>query len=95
MSDFRFEKGRGYVGTSTTIPRLQKVFVVSDRWGKVVSFSRVGKVKREAVDDCNGTEIVKLKDDDGGDYFMSARVPCRSISMRRFMSWACARRNFV
>lgn len=75
MSDFKFEKGLAYVGTSTIDRRIQKVFVVAGRRGEVVSFSHVNNVKREAVNDCDGTEIVRLKDDDGHDYFMSARVP--------------------
>ena len=75
MSDFRFTKGQAYVGTSTTDRRIQKVFVVAGRRGEVVSFSHVKKVKREAIEDCDGTEIVRLRDDDGFDYFMSARVP--------------------
>ena len=75
MSAFKFEKGQAYVGTSTIDSRCQKVFVVSGRLGNAVSFSHVKDVKREIVDDCGGTEIAKVKDDDGFDYFMSARVP--------------------
>ena len=74
MSDFRFEKGKAYVGTSTIDRHIQKVFVVAGRRGEVVTFSHVTNVKRETIEDCQGTEIVKLRDDDGHDYFMSARV---------------------
>ena len=75
MSVFTFQKGQSYVGTSTVDRHRQKVFVVAGRRGEVVSFSHVKNVKREAVNDCDGTEIVRLRDDDGFDYFMSARVP--------------------
>lgn len=75
MSDFMFQKGQAYVGTSTVDRHRQKIFVVAGRRGEVVSFSHVKKVKREAIEDCDGTEIVRLRDDDGFDYFMSARVP--------------------
>ena len=75
MSDFRFEMGRSYVGTSTVDRRRQKVFAVVGRSGESVSFSHVKQVKREAIEECDGTEIVRLKGGDGFDYFMSARVP--------------------
>lgn len=75
MSDFRFERGQAYVGTSTIDRRRQKIFVVASRQEEVVTFSHVKNVKREIVDDLDGTEIVKIKDDDGFDYFMSAREP--------------------
>ena len=63
-----------YVGTATIDHRRQKVFTVVARCGDVVSFSRVNDVRRELVDGCDGTEIVKIKDADGLDYFLSARV---------------------
>ena len=73
--DFVFEKGQAYIGTSTLDRHRQKIFVVTARRGDTVSFSHVRRVIRERVDDCDGTEIVKLKDQDGFDYFASARVP--------------------
>lgn len=75
MSDFRFEKGLAYVGTSTIDRKRQKVFLVVGRRGEVVSFSHVSAVVRGMVNDCGGTEIVKMQDDDGFDYMMSARLP--------------------
>lgn len=74
MSDFRFEMGRSYVGTSTVDRRRQKVFAVVGRSGESVSFSHVKNVRSESVDDCGGTEIVKIRDVDGFEYFMSARA---------------------
>mgnify|MGYP003307811941 CR=1 FL=1 len=74
MSDYRFEKGSAYVGTSTVDRRRQKIFAVAGRQCEVVSFSCVKDVKRVTVDDCDGTEIVKLRDSDGHEYFMSARA---------------------
>lgn len=73
--DFRFECGLAYVGTATSDRARQKVFVVTARRGDSVSFSHVHKVCRERVDDCAGTEIVRIRDRDGLDYFASARVP--------------------
>jgi len=74
MSEACFHKGVSYVGTATIDHRRQKVFTVVARCGDVVSFSRVNDVRRELVDGCDGTEIVKIKDADGLDYFLSARV---------------------
>lgn len=74
MSDVRFEKGSAYVGTATLDNKRQKVFQVVGRRGNVVSFSNVRDVRRELAEDCDGTEIVRLKDADGFDYFLSAQV---------------------
>lgn len=74
--DYQFQKGQAYIGTATIDNRRQKVFVVAGRTGDQVSFAHVKDVKRERVDWCQETEVVKIKDDDGFDYFMSARVPC-------------------
>lgn len=73
--DFRFEKGQAYVGTATIDHTRQKVFVVSARRGDDISFAHVNKVCRERVGLCDGTEIARIKDADGFDYFASARVP--------------------
>ena len=69
-----FCKGAAYIGTSTLDHRRQKVFMVVARRGDVVSFSHVTNVVRELVEECDGTEIVKIKDADGFDYFLSAQV---------------------
>ena len=72
MSDVRFKTGSAYIGTASIDHRRQKVFSVVARRGGVVSF--VKDVRRELVDGCDGTEIVRIKDADGLDYFLSARV---------------------
>lgn len=74
MSKVCFEKGSAYVGTATLDNKRQKVFLVVARRGNLVSFSHVRDVRRELVDGCYGAEIVKIKDEDGFDYFLSARV---------------------
>lgn len=74
MSDIRFEKGLAYIGTATFDRRRQKVFSVVARRGNVVSFSHVCDVRRELAEDCDGTEIVRIKCADGFDYFLSAQV---------------------
>lgn len=74
MSDAVFQKGEAYIGTATIDRTRQKVFNVIARQGDVVSFAPVKGVRREVVEDCGGTEIVKIKDDDGFDYVLSARV---------------------
>ena len=74
MSDIRFERGSAYVGTATLDHRRQKVFSVVARCGNVVSFAHVRDVRRELTEDCDGTEIIKIKDADGFDYFLSAQV---------------------
>ena len=74
MSDIRFERGSAYIGTATLDNKRQKVFEVVARRGNLVSFSHVHDVRRELTEDCDGTEIVKIRDADGFDYFLSARV---------------------
>ena len=74
MSDVRFERGAAYVGTATLDSKRQKVFSCVARRGNVVSFSHVSDVRQELADDCDGTEIVRIKDADGFDYFLSAQV---------------------
>lgn len=74
MSDICFERGSAYIGTATLDNKRQKVFEVVARRGNLVSFSHVRDVRRELTEDCDGTEIVKIKDVDGFDYFLSARV---------------------
>lgn len=74
MSDVRFKTGSAYIGTASIDHRRQKVFSVVARRGGVVSFVSVKDVRRELTEDCDGTEIVKIKDADGFDYFLSARV---------------------
>ena len=74
MSDGCFCKGGAYIGTSTIDHKRQKVFSVVARRGDVVSFSHVSGVQREMVEECDGTEIAKIKDADGFDYFLSAQV---------------------
>lgn len=74
MSDIRFERGSAYIGTATLDNKRQKVFQVVARRGNVVSFSHVRDVRRELAEDCDGTEIVRIKDADGFDYFLSAQV---------------------
>jgi len=69
-----FCRGAAYIGTSTVDRKRQKVFSVVARRGDVVSFSHVSGVQREMVEECDGTEIVKIKDADGFDYFLSAQV---------------------
>lgn len=75
MSDYIFRKGEAYIGTSTFDNRYKKIFVVTARKGRRVSFSIVNDIVREDTDDCDGTEFVKLRDPDGQTYFLSARVP--------------------
>ena len=74
MSDGCFHKGAAYVGTATFDHKIQKVFAVVARRGDVVSFAHVGSVRREVVEDFDGTEIAKVRDADGFDYFLSAQV---------------------
>ena len=74
MRDGCFCRGAAYIGTSTLDHKRQKVFVVVARHGDVVSFSHVNDVRRELVDECDGTEIARIKDADGFDYFLSAQV---------------------
>lgn len=74
MSDAVFQKGEAYIGTATIDRTRQKVFNVIARRGNVVSFAPVKGISRELVEECGGTEIVKIKDDDGFDYVLSARV---------------------
>lgn len=76
MSGAVFRKGASYIGTATLDHRRQKMFTVVGRDGRgVVSFAHVNDVRRElagvTVDE---TEVVKIKDPDGFDYFLSARV---------------------
>lgn len=74
MSDAVFQKGEAYIGTSTIDRSRQKIFQVIARRGNIVSFAPALGVRRELVEECGGTEIVKIKDDDGFDYVLSARV---------------------
>lgn len=74
MSDGCFHKGAAYVGTATFDRKIQKVFAVVARRGDVVSFAHVSNVRRELVEECDGTEIARVKDADGFDYFLSAQV---------------------
>ena len=69
-----FCKGATYIGTSTLDHNRQKAFSVVARRGDVVTFSHVTDVRREMVEECDGTEIVKIRDADGFDYFLSAQV---------------------
>lgn len=71
----KFGIGRSYIGTATIDHNRKKVFQVVGRRGSVVSIMRVMGVRRELADVCGGTEITKIKDDDGFDYFLSANVP--------------------
>ncbi len=73
--DFVFEKGSAYIGTATIDKSRQKIFVVTARRGDEVSFSHVSKIRRERIDDCAGTEVARIRDADGFDYFTSARIP--------------------
>ena len=73
--DEKFGVGRAYVGTATVDHKRKKVFQVVGRRGGVVSVMHVTGVRRELADVCDGVEIATIKDDDGLDYFMSARVP--------------------
>ena len=74
MSDGCFRRGAAYIGTATFDHKIKKVFAVVARRGDVVSFSNVSNVRRELVQDCDGTEIARVKDADGFDYFLSAQV---------------------
>lgn len=74
ICDTRFGVGRAYVGTATIDHKRKKVFQVVARRGSVVSVMHVKGVKRELADVCDGTEIARIKDDDGFDYFLSASV---------------------
>lgn len=75
MSGAVFRKGASYIGTATLDHRRQKMFTVIGRDARgVVSFAHVNDVRREMADVCGETEIVKIKDSDGFDYFLSARV---------------------
>ena len=71
----RFEKGEAYWGTATIDSKRKKVYVVTARHGRRVSFAHVNNVRREMADSIDGVEIVKVRDVDGLDYFLSARVP--------------------
>lgn len=72
---FQFQKGQAFVGTSTIDRNRQKMFLVVGRDGNQVSFAHVKDVIRERVEWCQETEIAKLKDADGRDYVLSARIP--------------------
>lgn len=74
MSRVKFREGASYVGTATLDRKRQKVFSVVARRGDVVAFSPVRDVKRERVEECCDTEIVRVKDADGFDYLISAQV---------------------
>ena len=74
MSDVRFNVGAAYVGTASLDHKHQKAFVVVARRGDVVSFAHVHDVRREMVEDCDSTEIVRIKDADGFEYFLSAQA---------------------
>lgn len=74
MSDTRFDVGKAYIGTATIDHNRKKVFQIVGRKGGVVSVMRAQSVKRELVDGCDGKEFVRIKDDDGFDYFLSASV---------------------
>ena len=69
-----FAPGESYVGTATLDHQRQKVFAVVARRGDVVSFAHVSNVRMELVEMCDGTEIVKVKDADGFNYFLSAKA---------------------
>lgn len=75
MTDVKFGVGRSYVGTATVDHNRKKVFQVVARRGSVVSVMNVKNVRRELADVCEGTEIARIKDADGFDYFLSANVP--------------------
>jgi hypothetical protein len=74
MMDIMFRPGSAYIGTATLDNKRQKVFLAVARRGNIVSFSHVCDVRRELTDYCDGTEIVKVRDADGFDYFLSARI---------------------
>ena len=73
----KFDVGQAYVGTATVDHSRKKVFQVVKRSGNGlhVCIMPVRAVRREVVDVCDGTEYVRIKDDDGFDYFLSANVP--------------------
>lgn len=75
MSDIMFRPGLAYVGTATADSGRKKIFQIVSRSGRTVSLMHVKNVVREMADDCDGTEVVKIKDSDGFDYFLSARAP--------------------
>ena len=74
MIDARFDIGKAYVGTATLDSKRKKVFQIVARRGGVVSLVAVKGVRREMVDECDGTEFVKTKDADGFEYFVSSSV---------------------
>lgn len=71
---FEFQKGEAYIGTATIDKSRQKVFQVIQRHGDEVSFAPCCGVRREIVEECGGTEVAKIRHDDGFDYVLSARV---------------------
>lgn len=70
-----FERGAAYWGKSTIDPSRRKIFVITCRHGRRVSFSHVNDVIRCMPDDIDEVEVAKLRDKDGHDYVLSARVP--------------------
>lgn len=74
MSAASFKEGSAYIGTATIDHRRQKIFSVIARRGSVVSVAHIKDVRRETVESCDGAEIVKVRDSDGFDYILSARV---------------------
>jgi hypothetical protein len=74
MSAASFKEGSAYIGTATIDHRRQKIFSVIARRGSVVSVAHTKDVRRETVESCDGAEIVKVRDSDGFDYVLSARV---------------------
>lgn len=75
MSNIEFERGQAYWGTSTLEQTQKKIFVVTCRHGRRVSFSHVNNVVRTYPDLLDEVEVAKVKDSDGHDYILSARVP--------------------
>lgn len=76
MINTRFDVGLAYVGTATIDRSRKKVFQVVGRSanGLRVCVQPVKAVKRVTANVCDGNEIAKVRDDDGFDYFLSARV---------------------
>lgn len=72
--DFTFVKGEAYWGTTTYDNSQKKIFVVTARRGRRVSFAHVNDVRREIAEDCGGTEIARIRDADGHDYILSSRA---------------------
>ena len=70
-----FEKGESYWATATADRTKKKIFTVTARQGRRVTFSRVHQVLRDIPDVIDGVEVARLRDADGFDYVLSSRVP--------------------